>query len=65
ETLPFDDAVFDYTLIVTTICFVDDVCAVLAETHRVLKPAGCVVIGFIDRASALAQRYLMLRDTNV
>ncbi len=30
----------------------------LAEAHRVLKPEGALVIGFIDRDSPLGQNYL-------
>jgi len=58
EALPFAPAVFDYALIVTTICFVDDATAMLAEALRVLRPGGVLVIGFIDRTSDLGQHYL-------
>jgi len=65
EALPFKDAVFDYALVVTTICFVDDPRAMLTETHRVLKPGAPVVIGFIDRTSSLGQYYLDHQAENV
>lgn len=58
EALPFADGVFERALCVTTICFVDDAGAMLREVHRVLKPGGTLVIGFIDRTSALGQYYL-------
>ena len=58
EALPFRDGVFDYALIVTTLCFADDARALLGEARRVLVPAGRIVLGFIDRASALGQDYL-------
>lgn len=58
EALPFANAVFDYTLIVTTVCFVDDPAAMLREAARVLKPGGALVMGFIDRDSPLGQHYL-------
>lgn len=58
EALPFADAVFDYALIVTTICFVGDAKAMLREASRVLKKDGGLVIGLIDRESALGQEYL-------
>jgi ubiquinone/menaquinone biosynthesis C-methylase UbiE len=53
EALPFADGEFDYTLIVTTICFVDDAAAMLHEAARVLRPAGDLVIVLIDRDSPL------------
>lgn len=65
EALPFVDSIFDHVLIVTTICFVDDERAMLAEAYRVLKPQGCLVIGFIDRESLLGQHYLTHQDENV
>jgi SAM-dependent methyltransferase len=58
EHLPFAEASFDHALVVTTICFVDSPAWMLAEAHRVLKPGGRLVIGFIDRESDLGQDYL-------
>ena len=65
EALPFVDSSFDYALSVTTICFVDDASALLAEAYRVLKPGGELVIGFIDRTSDLGQHYLAHQAENV
>jgi SAM-dependent methyltransferase len=65
EALPFADAVFDYALVVTTICFVDDAPTMLREAMRVLKPGGKVIIGFIDRESALGKDYVAHREANV
>jgi len=65
EALPFADTVFDYALIVTTICFVDDARAMLHETARVLRPGGALVIGLIDRESPLGQDYGAHRADNV
>ena len=58
ENLPFAANSFDHALVVTTICFVDSPAQMLAEAKRVLKPGGRLVIGFIDRESALGQEYL-------
>jgi len=58
EALPYPDDRFDHALVVTTICFVDDPAAMLAEARRVLRPGGVLLIGFIDRESALGQDYL-------
>lgn len=65
ENLPFEVGTFDYALVVTTICFVDSPAKMLAEAHRVLKPGGRLVIGFIDRESALGQDYLAHQDESV
>jgi len=58
EHLPFPLASFDYALVVTTLCFVDSPAHMLAEAHRVLKPNGSLVIGFVDRDSPLGRDYL-------
>jgi SAM-dependent methyltransferase len=65
EALPFAEAVFDYALVVTTICFVDDARAMLLEIARVLRPGGSLVIGLIDRESALGKEYVAHREENV
>lgn len=65
EALPFAEAVFDYALIVTTICFVEDAGAMLQETARVLRPGAALVIGLIDRESPLGQDYVAHRAENV
>ncbi len=57
EDLPFGDASFDLVLIVTTICFVDDVDRTLKEAHRVLADGGHIVVGFLDRETELGRQY--------
>jgi SAM-dependent methyltransferase len=65
EALPFAAAVFDYALVVTTICFVDDAHCMLREIARVLRPGGRLVIGLIDRESPLGQDYIAHQAENV
>lgn len=65
EALPFRSEAFSLVLVVTTICFVDDVRAMLGEAHRVLEPEGALVIGFIDRDTPLGLHYLAHKETNV
>ena len=65
ENLPFVAGSFDHAMVVTTICFVDSPAGMLAEARRVLKPGGRLVIGFIDRESALGQDYLAHQAENV
>ncbi len=57
EHLPFASGRFDHALVVTTICFVDSPTGMLRETRRVLKPGGRLVMGFVDRESAMGQEY--------
>ncbi len=62
EKLPFKNCVFDLVLMVTTICFVDDIDASFREVRRVLKPNGKFVIGFIDRDSLVGKRISAMTD---
>ena len=57
ERLPFKDGEFDFCLMVTTVCFLDDMDLAFQEVRRVLKPAGAFVIGFVDRDSPLGKEY--------
>lgn len=57
EALPFSDGTFDYAVIVTTLCFVNAPEKMLGEAHRVLRPNGKLVIGFVDSQSKIGQKY--------
>lgn len=65
EALPFDDCQFDFALMVTTICFVDDIETSFKEVFRVIKPAGSFINGFVDRNSSLGKFYQKHRAKNV
>jgi ubiquinone/menaquinone biosynthesis C-methylase UbiE len=62
ENLPFPPACFDYVLMVTTICFVDDLHRSFEEAWRVLKKDGFILVGFVDKASVLGQEYMARKD---
>jgi ubiquinone/menaquinone biosynthesis C-methylase UbiE len=57
ESLPFEDSQFDFVLMITTICFLDDVEKAFKEVYRVLKPKGYFIIGFIDAESPMGKLY--------
>ncbi|MDD2450285.1 MAG: class I SAM-dependent methyltransferase [Sulfurovum sp.] len=57
EKLPLMDERYDFVLMVTTICFVDDALQSLKEIYRILKPGGFVIIGFVDKDSELGKLY--------
>lgn len=65
ENLPFPDERFDFTLMVTTICFIDDVDKSFQEVQRVLRSRGIFVIGFVDKDSPLGRTYQQRKDENV
>jgi len=62
EALPFKKESFDFILMVTTICFVDDLFKLFKEAYRVLKPKSFIVIGFVDRESELGKKYQLKRE---
>ena len=64
EALPFRDRSFDSALLVTTICFVEDLQGTFEEAARVLRPGGWLVIGYIDRESRVGRHYQESKDEN-
>lgn len=62
EQLPFPDGKFDFALMVTTICFVDDAIRSFREAQRILKPNGCLIVGFVDKESDLGRQYLAKKE---
>ena len=64
EELPFSDGKFDYVLMVTTICFVDDVAKSLKEAFRVLKTDGLIIVGFVDKDSELGKEYSEKKESS-
>ncbi|MDJ0707727.1 MAG: class I SAM-dependent methyltransferase [Leptolyngbyaceae cyanobacterium MO_188.B28] len=65
ENLPYEDSQFDFVLLVTTTCFLDDVPAALGEAYRVLRPGGYILIGLVDRESSLGKVYEERKQNNV
>ncbi|WP_309493383.1 methyltransferase domain-containing protein [Candidatus Hecatella orcuttiae] len=65
EALPLPPSRFDFALMVATLCFLDDVETAFREAWKVLKPGGCLVIGFIDRESPLGRLYQQRKGEDV
>ena len=57
EDLPFPDESQDFVLMVTVICFFDNVLEAFKEVHRVLKTGGSLVVAFIDRDTPTGKIY--------
>jgi SAM-dependent methyltransferase len=65
ENLPVADGRFDAALMVTTLCFLDDISAAFQEVNRILKPGGCIVIGFVDKESPVGRLYQQHKDESL
>jgi len=64
ENLPLEDKSYDFALMVTTICFVDDVRKAFREVRRILKPGGSFIIGLVDKNSPLGKTYEQMKNHN-
>jgi SAM-dependent methyltransferase len=57
EELPLADGLFDFAVMITTICFLSDPLQALQEVRRILKPRGRIIVGMIDADSPLGKNY--------
>lgn len=65
EKLPVKDSAFGFVLMVTTICFLDDMTEAFREACRVLSEGGYLIVGFVDRNSPIGQEYVRHQHENV
>jgi ubiquinone/menaquinone biosynthesis C-methylase UbiE len=65
EALPYSDATKDFALMITTVCFVDDVLKSFREVNRILKKKGQFIIAFVDKNSMLGKTYLKYKNKSV
>ena len=65
NSLPFHDGYFNFVLMVTTICFLDDVAGTLKECFRVIRPGGSILVGFVDRESAIGKAYQAEKEESI
>ena len=64
EELPLPNKSYDFVLMVTTICFIDDIQKAFHEVKRILKPGGSFIIGLVDKNSELGKTYERLKEQN-
>lgn len=65
EKMPIADNFYDFALMVTTICFLDDVPKSITEGRRILKPGGKLIIGLVDKNSPVGKLYQEHQENNV
>ncbi|NCD13519.1 MAG: class I SAM-dependent methyltransferase [Epsilonproteobacteria bacterium] len=58
ENLPYADASINGAVMITSICFVDDIYQAINEVYRVLKMNGFLILGFVDKDSPVGKEYL-------
>lgn len=64
ENLPFHNESFGFVLMVTTVCFLNDMPKVFSETFRILKYGGKIILGIIDKNSPLGKEYEKKKSGN-
>jgi ubiquinone/menaquinone biosynthesis C-methylase UbiE len=57
EHLPYRAGSFDFVLMMTVICFLEDIQRAFHEVYRVLEPGGTLVTGFIEAGGEIFQKY--------
>jgi len=65
ENLPLENEKFDLVLMITTLCFLDDVKKAFSEVYRILKPEGYFVNGFVDKNSKIGKIYQKYKDRSI
>jgi ubiquinone/menaquinone biosynthesis C-methylase UbiE len=64
EDLPIEDKSYDFAMMITTVCFLNDIQKAFSEVYRILKPKATFIIGLIDRNSDLGKKYELQKSTN-
>jgi ubiquinone/menaquinone biosynthesis C-methylase UbiE len=64
EELPFHRQSFDFSVMITTDCFLDNIAKAFAEAHRIIKKNGHFIVAMIDKDSELGRKYESMKATN-
>jgi ubiquinone/menaquinone biosynthesis C-methylase UbiE len=65
EHLPYPDSSLNGAVMITSICFVDDIYQSFKEAHRVLQNDGFLILGFVDKDSPVGKEYLKYKDQSM
>lgn len=64
EKIPATDGSYQFALMVTVDCFLDDVPKAFSEVHRILVNSGTFIIAFLDKATPLGHLYEKNKHTH-
>lgn len=65
EELPLISDAFDWALMVTTICFVNDAQRAVDEMFRILNSGGHGAVAFVDKDTELGRKYQEKKDKSL
>lgn len=65
EDLPFHGLSFDYAIMITTDCFLDNISKAFTEAHRIIKKNGFFIVAMIDKDSELGKQYEIKKATSI
>ncbi|MBN2890456.1 MAG: methyltransferase domain-containing protein, partial [Bacteroidales bacterium] len=65
EKLPYADSTVSGAVMITSICFVDDIHQSFIEVYRVLKNDGFLILGYVDKDSPVGKEYLYHKDNSL
>lgn len=65
ENLPLKKNEFAFAVMVTTVCFLDDIHKSFHEAYRILRGNGHFIVGIVDRESPVGRMYLQHQHENV
>jgi len=65
ENLPYPDSSIDFALMVTSVCFLDDIYKSFYEVNRIISTNGYFIIGFVDKNSPLGKIYWEQKNESI
>ncbi|MFO7445584.1 MAG: methyltransferase domain-containing protein [Ignavibacteriaceae bacterium] len=64
ENLPLPVSSYDYALLATPVCFIDDIFKTFWEVNKIIKPKGNFILGFVNESSPLGDAYHNIKKVN-